>query len=685
MAESAKRVWLSRLLAIGLGLGLVAVLELLLRLWPGLGPQPLVVDLAECEDQVLRSVNSRYAERFFWERYQGQLVASGRMAACPFVEPRPAAAFRVVFVGASTVQGYPQPRRLAASSFLEAMLRDVLPGRRVQVYNLGITSIASFAVSRVLEDAMALEPDLAVVYAGHNEFYGLYGVGERPTPGFNRFHYGLLQYRLARLVDRLLDVVRGREVTAVDLLQIMGERGEVRLDSPRREAALAHLRENFGEMARLCRERRVPLVFCTLAANDAGFAPAGAVAPVLDSAEKARWRAKMERAADLLDGSAVNPDSAAVALAELDSIAAWAVEHAWWWYLRGRALSGVGRAEEAFAAFRRARELDAMPWRAPEAYSRVIREVAAAQEVVLADVEAAFLDASPPEGIGWELMADHVHPSVRGQYLLARAVAQALVERLPADSLEWTRLRGESEYRRLLGDLPVEQVRVDQTMAKLLAEKPMDRYNGHNARLFARRATAGWQALSEPERAGARKWDGQQDEIPLVLEVADQLFASRDFVRARQHYAAARLEAPFTPRGDLWAAVQQAWTTRLLGKRLTPAAQEELREALARVGFVALAPGIDAAFVDFVRGELHHFLGDHRPALVHLERAFGAVEFRRRFAFSLFPALAAELVHAGRLEDARRQARLLGVEIGDNPYFSQLVEHLTRGESLDSF
>lgn len=681
MAERAQQVWLSRLLAIGLGLGLVAVLELLLRLWPGLAPPPLVVDLAECEGRVLRSVNSRYAERFFSERYQGQLIASGRMAACPFVEPRPAETFRVVFVGASTVQGYPQPRRLAAASFLEAMLRDALPGRQVQVFNLGITSIASFAVARVLEDAMALEPNLAVVYAGHNEFYGLYGVGERPTPRFNRFHYGLLQWRLARLVNRLLDAVRGHEVTAVDLLQIMGERGEVPLDSPRREAALAHLRENYSEMARLCRERGVPLVFCTLVANDAGFAPAAAAEPVLDSAAKARWQAEMARAAELLNGNAVSPDSAAVALAGLDRVAVESAGNAWWWYLRGRALSGMGWAAEAFVAFRRARKLDTMPWRAPEAHNRVIREVAGGEGVALADVEAVFLDASPPAGIGWELMADHVHPSVRGQYLLARALVAALVQRLPADSLELARLRDESGYRRLLGDLPVEQVRVDQAMAKLLAEKPMDRYNGYNARLFAQRAAAGWQSLAEAERTGARKWDGRQDEIPLVLEVADQFFAARDFVRARQHYAAARLEAPFTPRGDLWAAVQWAWSTRLLGEPLTPAEQEELREALARVDFVALAPEIDAAFVDFVRGELHHFLGDHRDALVHLERAFGAVEFRRRFAFSLFPGLAAELIHAGRLEEARQQARLLSAEVGGNPYFPQLVERLARGES----
>ena len=685
MGARAERVWPSRLLAICLGLGGVVALELLLRLWPGLGPEPLVVELAAHDGRVLRSINARYAERFFSERYQGQLIASGRMAAEPFVEPRPANALRVVFVGASTVQGYPLARRLAAASFLEAMLQDALPGRQVQVFNLGITSIASFAVGRVLEDAMALEPDLAVVYAGHNEFYGLYGVGERPTPRFNRFHYGLLEWRLAMLARRLLDALRGREVTTVDLLEIMGERGVVPQGSPRRQAALVHLRENYREMARLCRQRQVPLVLCTLAANDAGFAPVGAAEPVLGGLQKGRWEKEIARAEKLLSGHEVSPDSAAMALAGLDRVGAGASENAWWWYLRGRALGSAGRAPEAFAAFRRARELDTMPWRAPEGHNRVIREVASEAGVLLADVEGAFRHHAPPAGVGWELMADHVHPSVRGQYLLARTVVEALGQWQLAAGAEWARLRNENEYRRLLGELPVEQVKVDQAMAKLLAAKPMDRFNGQNAHRFARRAAAGWQALSEPERAGARKWNERQDEVPLALEVADQLVAARDFVGARQHYAAARLEAPFTPRGDLWAAVQWAWCARLGGQELTPAAQGKLRAVLGRVGFVALAPQIDPVFVSFIRGRLRHFLGERSAALSHLGKAFETGQFRRQFAFSLFPALAAELIQAGRLQEARHKARLLGAELGENPYFSQLVERLAQGESMGAF
>ena len=82
---------------------------------------------------------------------EGKLIAGGRMYARPFVEPASSDPYRIVFLGASTVQGYPHPRSLAAAAFPEAMLEDVWPEKEVQVFNLEITSLASFAVARVLE------------------------------------------------------------------------------------------------------------------------------------------------------------------------------------------------------------------------------------------------------------------------------------------------------------------------------------------------------------------------------------------------------------------------------------------------------------------------------------------------------------------------------------------------------
>ena len=116
--EVTNRVWFFRLATIVVGAALVVGAEGLLRLVPGLGPSPLVVTLAEDEasGESLHATSRFYAQRFF-AQYKGRLAAAGQMGEHFFVEPAPANRYRVVFVGASTVQGFPHPRRLAAPSF----------------------------------------------------------------------------------------------------------------------------------------------------------------------------------------------------------------------------------------------------------------------------------------------------------------------------------------------------------------------------------------------------------------------------------------------------------------------------------------------------------------------------------------------------------------------------------------
>ena len=59
---------------------------------------------------------------------------------------------------------------------------------------------------------------------------------------------------------------------------------------------------------------------------------------------------------------------------------------------------------------------------------------------------------------------------------------------------------------------------------------------------------------------------------------------------------------------------------------------------------------------------------------MHLERAFLNEDFRRIYATSLFHALAAELVQARRLEDARRYAQLVGEENGRAQHYLNIVK-----------
>ena len=663
MVSAKNRVWFLRLATLVVGAALVVGAEGLLRLVPGLGPSPLVVTLAgdEATGESLRATSRFYAQRFF-AQYKGRLAAAGQMGEHFFVEPAPANRYRVVFVGASTVQGFPHPRRLAAASFLQAMLADAWPERDVEVVNLGITSIASFAVAQVVEDALMLSPDLVVVYTGHNEFYGLYGAGR-----YQRLKYFLRQLHLTHLVDGLLGGIGTRE-ESTDLIKMAAVRGEVPLNSPGRKTAEQNLRDNLRRVSQLCERAQVPLVLCTIVANDAGFAPVGST----EGGEE--WKARVEQAAQVLTRGYVAPDDAEDALEQLEQAAALSDEHAWLWYLQGRALERLGRDAEARRAFRKARDLDTMPWRAPTAHNAVIRAVAKEHGAVLADVEAAFVDAAPAQGVGWEWMVDHVHFSVAGQALLARTVLHSVAE---LQNIDLGLLRSAEAYRRDLGDLPVERVVVYNKMGAMLAQAPLHQYNGHNARYLKQLAAMEGQRLSLGERRGVEQWIEQGRQGPLVLAVADQLFTGRDFARAQVHYAAALREVPFTRRG-LWAAVQWGWCIKMQGMAFTDEQRGEVRAALKQARFLAHDPVVGASFVDFVKGQLYHLLEERDPALLHLERAFLAEDFRRRYALSLFQALAVELVWAGRVEDAREYARLVGGEVGQEAHFLRMVEDQLR-------
>jgi len=658
--------------------------ELCLRLVSVFEPAQLVVTLARQGEQVLHSINADFAQRFFFERYRGELIASGRMEARPFYRPVPGRPLRIAFVGASTVQGFPHARRLASPAILEAMLEDALPHRPVEVFNLGITSIASFAVARTVDEAMSLSPDAVVAYTGHNEFYGIYGVGNRPTPRANRVHYALMQWRIPRMMRSGLDWVRGRQVSATDLMAIMAERGTVPRGDPRRLFAREHLRQNLQRVAATCRRHAVPVVFCTLVANVAGLAPAGSAAVPEGSTYRGAWESAISAGASLVTGARVSREQASLALESLDAARALSADHAWLCYLRGRALAALDRGPESRDAFHRARELDTMPWRAPAGHNEVIRTEASRVGAHLADVEAAFEIVSPPEGIGWDLMSDHVHPSVPGQALLARAVLGALASSPAGAELALDRVGEDDIYLDRLGYLPVERVRVAQAMSELLSSTPMDRYNRHNAERFKQQAAAAWKSLTPEEQAGARKWMRHRADVPLVLDVADELFKARSFDAAAAHYRASRLESPLTPRGDLWAAVQLGWCRHLAGRPLSVRDRQEMEAARRGAAFLNEAPGLPAAYVTFARGTLNHFLGQHQEALDLLERTFQDAAFRTPFLHSFFAALADELVRVGRREDAARYARIASRETGEDPYFLQVVEALGAANHHDS-
>ena len=84
---------------------------------------------------------------------------------------KPADGLRVLCFGGSATAGLGFSPNVTFPRALEDMLRAALPGRPVEVVNLGIVAFSSAQVRwMVAEACQRYDPDLVVVYCGNNEF-----------------------------------------------------------------------------------------------------------------------------------------------------------------------------------------------------------------------------------------------------------------------------------------------------------------------------------------------------------------------------------------------------------------------------------------------------------------------------------------------------------------------------------
>ena len=653
--------------ALLLGLGLVGIFEIGIRYISDLRAPQLIVELAQFEEKSLHSVNPTYARRFF----SGVEVSGMRMTPRPFVEPRHTNSLRVVIVGGSTVQGYPHPRRLTTSSYVQSMLEDALPQRRVEVFNLGITAVSSFAVARVVEDAMELKPDIVVVYTGHNEIYGVYGAASLSQGGASiwvkKMHYNIMQWGITALVNRVTQLFNSasRDSPPTSLLNVMAAAGIVVPEDPRRKEAERNLRANLQDIIEISRENNVSLLLCTVASNERGFAPSYAE-PLIDTGSLKMWK-KM-----IADGNTAYEEKRFnIALSHFENALRLDPQNAWSHFQMGRCLEILGNETSARNAYIRARDTDPAPWRASSAINQVIRETAQVKGITLVDGEMLFTKYSSSAGIGWDLMDDHVHPSAQGQILLAREVAESVVDLLEANS-HGVKI-SDAEYRQMQGGTSLDELAVYHDMYILLSEEPMSEGNESQADLLAERSDSLWNTLTIGERNGYQRWRKGKGPSLLPLNVADQLFSQGDLALASTYYRAAALEEPFTPWGDIWATLRWGRTRQLAGI-FGEKEKAIVKTMRARLDFLANTSDLSPGLVDFFYGYSSFLLEGEGVEL--LESAIEDNQVRRLFFFDLLAILCEKLPEDGRQGDAEHYVREVTEELGQINYGKFLLEQM---------
>lgn len=354
-----------------------------------------------------------------------------------FASPKPAGTYRVFCLGGSTTYGRPYDDATSFAGWLRELLPEVDRSQQWEVINAGGISYASYRVAAVMEELSQYQPDLFIVYTGHNEFLENRTYSEliadppsqrklvatlAKTRTFSALHRFLRpppkldgkRFELAGEVDAVLDHTVGPD--------------SYHRDDELKDQIVEHFRFNLARMVQIARDADAEIVFVTPSSNLKDSSPFKSENRAnISSKAKAKWNAAYDKGL-----SHAKDGRHKLALAAFTQAAAIDDQHANLHFEIGRTLFTQKRYPEATKAFRRAREEDVCPLRALTEMSTIVRDIAGNSDSPLVDFEAIVsgetLKTHGHNIPGRELFLDHVHPTIEGHKLLAVAIIERLAE-----------------------------------------------------------------------------------------------------------------------------------------------------------------------------------------------------------------------------------------------------------------
>lgn len=361
-------------------------LEFVLR-WANVGeaPQPLVIEVPK--EKGLATLNPRVAERYFAQK---QFATAPQLEF--FEKTKSDSTIRIVVQGASSSAGFPY-RNASFPKLLEQKLAYAFPNYTVEVINTSIVATNSYTWLDLTAEIIALDPDMVLVYGGHNEYYGALGVASSQSRGSNpsivNLYLKLKHLRTVQLLSNAIaSVSRSATNTSSDegsLMAKMVKDPEIAFGSDLYENGKEQFRFNIGQLLERYDAAEIPVYISSIVSNVKDFEP-------FASSEDE-------------DGALANFQTAHEALR-------------------------INSYQEAKSLFELARDRDLLRFRAAGELNDVIEELALDHGAQFVDMKAAFEAASSHRLIGNGLMHEHVHPKLDGQKLFTDTFYEAILNAL---------------------------------------------------------------------------------------------------------------------------------------------------------------------------------------------------------------------------------------------------------------
>jgi tetratricopeptide (TPR) repeat protein len=312
-----------------------------------------------------------------------------------FLKDKPQNSFRIFVMGSSTVFGFPYDRNLMFSRILHHQLAETYPDKTIEVINTAITAINSFTQLDFIDQILDHQPDAILIYAGHNEFYGAFGIGSNETMSRNRnltrLHIALMDFRIYQMIRNVITGTtralagNGRNKVHGTLMKRMAANKDILLDAPEYRIAMERYEQNMGQILQRARQKNIPVFLSDLVSNVGGMEPFRSVA------------------GNNLDG---------------------ALEV----YLKAQQAEKNHDYQTAIQLYYKAKDLDCVRFRASEEVNAIVYRLANLHQARQVPMLAHFQNNAPNRIIGNTLMTEHVHPTIEGAFLMAEAFFTEVVK-----------------------------------------------------------------------------------------------------------------------------------------------------------------------------------------------------------------------------------------------------------------
>jgi tetratricopeptide (TPR) repeat protein len=468
------RTWLFRGISLAIPLIFLILVELLLRLFHYGYDTSLFIEYPGDKNYFV--FNPDASRKYFTD----QLNATTGFHE-PFRKTKQPNTLRIFVLGESTTIGYPYFHNGSFHRWLSYRLMRSYPEKDFEIINVSLTAVNSYTVRGFADEVVNYQPDAVLIYAGHNEYYGALGVGSTnqlaASPRLVNTLLWLRQFRFVQLMTRIAAKIASLfsahgNAAGKTRMELMVAEQQIPYGSPLFTRGIDQFSKNMESTLDLFHRKHIPVFLSNLVSNEKDLRPFISV-PV----DSLKYPAFMKLYA--AGQNALESDNKAAAYDYFKAADNSCNTLALCNYYIGNLSYGQGDFTTARRYYDRAKELDALRFRAPDSLNGIIARLCKKYDNAhLVDTRAAFEAASAHGIIGNELILEHVHPNLLGYALMSNVFYEALrtsgfLPRSPAGSMPGSSIGGpppspttslpgqpetEMTFPQLLQDMPITTV-----------------------------------------------------------------------------------------------------------------------------------------------------------------------------------------------------------------------------------